>query len=115
MTVKLTVEPSTVIAGRVVKLRYDLTHMGIPVKDLEPYLAAWGHTLVLSENGEEYVHAHPIEYLPTDVTDPHGGPEVTFDALFPKPGRYRIWTQFKRKGTVTTTTFVVEARLQRSQ
>jgi hypothetical protein len=115
MTVKLSVEPSTILAGRVVKLRYDLTDNETPVKDLEPYLAAWGHTLVLSEDGEEYVHAHPIEYLPADVADPHGGPEVTFDALFPKPGRYRIWTQFKRKGTVTTTTFVVEAGLQRSQ
>jgi hypothetical protein len=110
--VKLTLEPSSIVAGRVVKLRYDLSANGKPVTDLEPYLAAWGHTLVLSEDAEEYVHAHPIEYLPTDVAEPHGGPSVTFDALFPKPGRYRIWTQFKRKGTVTTTTFAVEAGLQ---
>jgi hypothetical protein len=115
MTVKLTVEPSTIVAGRVVKLRYDLSSNGRPVTDLEPYLAAWGHTLVLSEDAVEYVHAHPIEYLPNDVLEPHGGPTVTFDALFPKPGKYRLWTQFLRNGTVTTTTFAVEAVLQSSQ
>jgi hypothetical protein len=115
MTVKLTLEPATIVAGRMVKLRYDLSSDGKPVTDVEPYLAAWGHTLVLSEDAVEYVHAHPIEYLPTDVAEPRGGPTVTFDALFPKPGRYRLWTQFKRKGTVTTTTFAVEAVLQTSQ
>lgn len=109
MTVKLTIQPQRIVAGRVVKLRYDLTKVGAPVLDLEPYLAAWGHTLVLSEDAQEYVHAHPIEYLPADRPDLKGGPTVTFDALFPKPGRYRIWTQFKRRGIVSTTWFTVEA------
>jgi hypothetical protein len=109
VTVKLSVEPSTIIAGRTVRLKYELAANGAPVTDLEPYLAAWGHTLVLSEDALEYVHAHPIEYLPTDVPDPKGGPTVTFDATFPSPGRYRIWTQFKRRGVVSTTWFTVEA------
>jgi hypothetical protein len=108
-TVSLTVEPSTIVAGRTVKLRYDLKAGEAPVTDLEPYLGAWGHTLVLSEDALEYVHAHPIEFLPTDVPDPKGGPTITFDAMFPKPGRYRVWTQFKRQGVVATTWFTVEA------
>jgi hypothetical protein len=115
MTVKLVVEPSTIVAGRVVKLRYELSSNGKPVTDLDPYLAAWGHTLVLSEDSVEYVHAHPIEYLPADVKDPKGGPIVTFDAMFPRPGKYRVWTQFSRRGTVSTTTFAVEAVSQSSQ
>lgn len=109
MNVKLTIQPPRIVAGRVVKLRYNLTKGGVPVSDLEPYLAAWGHALVLSEDAQEYVHAHPIEYLPTDRPDLKGGPTVTFDALFPKPGRYRIWSQFKRRGVVSTTWFTVEA------
>ena len=109
-TVRLTVLPSTpIVAGRTVKLQYHLTDRGAPVTDLEPYLAAWGHTLVLSEDALEYVHAHPLEYLPLDAADVKGGPDVTFDATFPKPGRYRLWTQFKRRGTVSTTSFTVEA------
>jgi hypothetical protein len=109
LRVKLTIQPSTIVAGRVTKLRYDLTLNASPVTDLEPYLAAWGHTLVLSEDALEYVHAHPIEYLPSGQLDLKGGPTVTFDALFPKPGHYRIWTQFKRGGKVSTVWFTVRA------
>jgi hypothetical protein len=109
-TIQLTVLPSPqIVAGRTVKLQYQLTDGGAPVTDLEPYLAAWGHTLVLSEDALEYVHAHPLEYLPLDAPDVRGGPTVTFDATFPKPGRYRLWTQFKRRGKVSTTSFTVEA------
>jgi hypothetical protein len=108
--VQLTVLPSSpIVAGRTVKLQYHLTDRGTPVTDLEPYLGAWGHTLVLSEDALEYVHAHPLEYLPVDVADAKGGPVVTFDATFPKPGRYRLWTQFKRRGAVSTSSFTVEA------
>lgn len=109
MTVHFTLEPATIVAGRTIRLKYQLDVKGTPVTDLEPYLAAWGHTLVLSEDALEYVHAHPIEYLPTDVPNPKGGPTVTFEAMFPKPGRYRLWTQFKRRGVVSTTWFTVEA------
>ncbi len=107
--VQLTLEPDVIVAGRLTKLKYRLTSGGVPVTDLEPYLGAWGHTLVLSEDALEYVHAHPIEYLPADASAPRGGPDVTFDALFPKPGRYRIWTQFQRRGEVSTVSFTVEA------
>lgn len=109
MTVHLSMEPPTIVAGRATRLKYQLDVKGTPVTDLEPYLAAWGHTLVLSEDALEYVHAHPIEYLPVDVPNPKGGPTVTFEAMFPKPGHYRLWTQFKRHDVVSTTSFTVEA------
>jgi hypothetical protein len=109
-TVHLTPEPPEIVAGRATRLKYQLAVKGIPVTDLEPYLAAWGHTLILSEDAFEYVHAHPIEYLPTAEPNPHGGPTVTFEAIFPKPGRYRLWTQFKRRGEVSTASFTVEAK-----
>jgi hypothetical protein len=108
--VELQVQPlGDVVAGRTIKLQYQLASKGSPVTDLEPYLAAWGHALVLSEDALEVVHAHPIEYLPTNVTDPRGGPTITFDATFPKPGRYRVWMQFKRRDVVSTVPFTVEA------
>lgn len=108
-TLRLTFEPSPIAAGVTTKLKYEVSADGRPVTDLEPYLAAWGHTLVLSEDALEYIHAHPIEYLPPDAAEAKGGPTITFDALFPKPGRYRLWTQFKRHGIVSTATFTVEA------
>ena len=108
-TVRLTPDPEIIVAGRMQRLRYRLESGGAPVTDLEPYLAAWGHTLVLSEDALEYVHAHPIEYLPPEAVDPRAGPDLTFDALFPRPGRYRVWTQFKRGDEVSTVSFTVEA------
>lgn len=107
--VSLTFPSGPLTAGRYQRLAYHLDSGGVPVRDLKPYLAAWGHTVVLSEDSLDYVHAHPIEYLAPDAVDPSGGPDITFDALFPRPGRYRIWTQFLRGGEVSTVFFTVEA------
>jgi hypothetical protein len=34
---------------------------------------------------------------------------VLFDALLPKPGRYRAWLQFQRKDTLSTVSFTFAA------
>ena len=81
-----------------------------PVTDLQRYLGAWGHLLILSEDMTEYVHAHPREEMqPDPAAGPTGGPEVIFDALLPKPGRYRAWLQFQRNDRLTTVSFTFAA------
>lgn len=111
MTLSLALPADGLVAGRDEKLIYHIVDAktGQPVRDLEPYLAAYGHTLVLSEDTLEYVHAHPVELLPDKIETAAGGPELTFKALLPKPGRYRLWTQLKRGGVVTTARFTVTA------
>ncbi len=37
----------------------------------------------------------------------YGGPEVSFPALFPKSGLYKVWGQFRQGGEVITVPFVV--------
>jgi hypothetical protein len=64
---------------------------------------------VISEDTLHYVHAHPVEALPAGAVEPRGGPVLTFKALLPKPGRYRMWTQLKRRGVISTVCFTVEA------
>ena len=39
---------------------------GKPVSDLQPYLGAMGHLVVLSANAKEYVHAHPKDVSGAD-------------------------------------------------
>jgi hypothetical protein len=98
-------------AGALISLKYLLTdeRTGEQVRDLEPYLGAWGHTLVLNADQSEYLHSHPTEMLPGNVEHStlRGGPEVEFKTVFPSAGNYRIWTQFQRAGRVTTVFFTL--------
>ncbi len=99
-------------AGVLMPLKFRLAdaRTGEPVRELEPYLGAWGHTLILNRDQSEYLHSHPTEMLPAETDDgarAHGGPEVEFKAMFPAAGDYRIWTQFQRGGKVSTVSFTV--------
>lgn len=76
---------------------------GQPVGDLQPYLGAMGHLVIISADGQEYVHAHPLNEA---TTAPDG--KVSFAAHFPKPGVYKAWGQFQRQGTIFTVPFVLE-------
>ncbi|MBC7965194.1 MAG: hypothetical protein H7Z17_04635 [Fuerstia sp.] len=76
---------------------------GKTLTDLEPYLGAMGHLVIISADGRDYVHAHPLSEA---RTAPDGA--VEFAAHFPNPGIYRIWGQFQHHGTVFTVPFTFE-------
>lgn len=82
---------------------------GAAVQDIEPYLGAWGHTVMVSADTEHFVHAHPAEPL----TARFGGPQLTFHAAPPEPGVYRMWTQIKRQGRVETIVFTLPVKSDR--
>jgi hypothetical protein len=111
---ELTLDPAEPIAGRQATMKYHLTDekTGEPVKDLQPYLGAWGHTLILSEDAIDYIHSHPTETIPDDVdrTKIHGGADVSFQSFFPRPGNYRVWSQFQRQGKLITVPFTIKVR-----
>jgi rRNA maturation protein Nop10 len=126
LTATLSFDPPTFIAGLYGHLNFHLTDTktGQPVSDLQTYLGAFGHTLIMSEDMADYVHSHPLDILsagdddnpPQFVIPPgadleklRGGPDVTFDGLVPRPGRYRAWTQFRRNDIVHTFSFTFEA------
>jgi hypothetical protein len=126
VTATLSFDPPTFVAGLYGHLEYRLTDAatGRPISDLQPYLGAFGHTLIMSEDGLRYVHAHPLSVLdapddgglPVFVIPPgadldrlRGGPDVTFDGLIPKAGRYKAWTQFRRNDRIYTFAFAFEA------
>ena len=49
----------------------------------------------------------PLFLIPpgADLEKLRGGPDVTFEGLMPKPGRYRAWTQFRRHDKLHTFAF----------
>jgi len=108
----LTLEPREPVAGKTLTLKYLITDVktGQPVR-LEPYLGAWGHTLILSEDGRDYVHSHPRESIADEVDRMmHGNSDVSFEAFLPRSGRYRIWSQFHRHGKLITVPFTIEVK-----
>ncbi len=112
LTATVTLDPSTLIAGQYGHFTYTLTdaRTSEPVTDLKPYLGAFGHTLILSEDMADYVHSHPTEGPESDITKGVGGPRVTFEGYLPRPGRYRAWTQFLRNDQLTTVSFTFTVR-----
>jgi hypothetical protein len=111
--VTLTLPSDGLVAGREETLRFRVedANSGVPVTDLEPYLGAFGHTLVISADTLQYSHGHPVELLPegSEARPTAGGPTLTFKTTLPQPGRYRMWTQIKRRGHVSTVQFTVDA------
>ncbi|MDO8680232.1 MAG: heavy metal-binding domain-containing protein [Acidobacteriota bacterium] len=109
VTVDLRVEPAKLVSGDEldVPIRFIDEKTEQPVTNLQRYLGAFGHAMMLSEDMMEHVHAHPEELLEgTNITE-GGGPDLTFHALFPKPGHYRIWLQFLRNNKLSTVPFTV--------
>ncbi|MCP9961070.1 hypothetical protein LUX05_06200 [Streptomyces somaliensis] len=86
-------------------LRLTVAKDGEPVTDLEPYLGAYGHLVALRSGDLAYLHVHP-EGEPGDGTT-RPGPGVSFTATAPSPGAYRLFLDFKHRGTVRTAAFTV--------
>lgn len=74
---------------------------GKPLTDLEPYLGAMGHLVVIGVGTGEYVHAHA-----ETQSAPDG--QVKFAAHIARPGIYKGWGQFQRKGQVFTIPAVLQ-------
>lgn len=102
--------PSVLKVNETIDFSFTLTDAksGAPITDLETYLGAFGHMSAVREDMQTYTHVHPISVplTPSDL----GGPVVQFSTFFPKAGKYKLFTQFKHKGQVFVTDFVVEAQ-----
>jgi hypothetical protein len=92
------------VAGVEQLLTFELSDgtSGQPVNDLEPYLGATGHLLVVHSDLSVSFHSHPVAEITKQF-----GPTVVFQMVFPRAGVYRVWAQFQRHGTVGTTAFTM--------
>ena len=95
---------------------------GKPISDLQPYLGAMGHAVILSQDTDKYLHSHPMEggmeagmkhdmskmgQMKHAAPPKKGGPDVMFHTNFPKAGLYRAWGQFMHRGQIITAAFTV--------
>ncbi len=106
------------------ELDFEVSKDGKPVTDLQPYLGAMGHLVIISQDLEHFVHSHPLEksgaaghsdakpgahqHGASAAAAAAGGPEVRFHAHFEAPGLYKAWGQFQRGGKVLTVPVVVK-------
>jgi hypothetical protein len=97
LTASLRLEPEQPIAGLETKLFFTLT----PAEGLEPYLGAAGHMLAASEDLIDLLHLHP--FLAS-------GGNIQFNVIFPRPGLYRVWTQFQKQSVVNTVIFTIPVK-----
>lgn len=99
----LSTSPFPLQANDDVTLTFTLDENNRPVMDLDPYLGASGHCVILSQDSREYLHSHPVDMPGRSVN----GPQVTFHTRFPRSGLYKVWGQFQRQGHIIVADFVL--------
>jgi hypothetical protein len=80
---------------------------GAPIRNLQRYLGAWAHIVVLSQDLQDFIHVHPME---AEASTKSAGPSpetIRTVAGFRRPGVYKMWVQVQREGKVVAIPFVV--------
>jgi hypothetical protein len=80
------------------ELSFSVRRDGSAVADLQPYLGARGHLVVLRAGDLAYEHVHP-------GANPGAAGEIAFERATPAPGRYRLFLQFRHGDRVHTAAF----------
>jgi hypothetical protein len=113
-TATLKSEPAELKVNTSAELTVSLSKDSKEVINLQNYLGALGHMVVISEDTEQYLHVHPMESGDKDHEGHNmkseGGASntVIFHTNFTKPGTYKVFAQFNPGGKILTTNFVVK-------
>ena len=103
--------PPAIAAGRDLELGFRLD-----ANNLEPYLGAWAHIMIVSADRQDFIHAHPLDGVAAMETTVHthsaplAGPSpsaIRTVTGFNRPGLYKLWFQFQRAGRVSTVAWVI--------
>ena len=93
------------LPGEESELTLSVSRGGRPVTDLQPYLSAYGHLVVLRDGDLAYLHGHPTGEPGDGTTRP--GPDVTFRTTAPSAGTYRLFLDFRHGDVVRTAEFTM--------
>jgi hypothetical protein len=92
-------DAGSLTAGVASSLTFRIAQEGRDVEGLDPYLGALGHLVALREGDLAFLHVHPTGGV---------GGRVTFHAVFPSMGFYKLFLQFAHEGRVRTVDFTTE-------
>lgn len=126
------------VAGKELMLNFSVfdEKTNKPVTDLEKYLGEYAHFVIISQDLQKFVHAHPMSkeehsegshdmskmndqkideskpHTHDDKTDTKGvsPSEVSAHTSFPQAGLFKVFAQFQRAGKVITVPFVVNVK-----
>ena len=93
---------ASVASGSDIGFDFEIKKDGKLITNLEKYLGALGHTVVLRDGDLQFIHAHATQ----KSTDPQTG-KIHFAIAFPDAGNYKLFSQFQHEGKIITTDFVV--------
>lgn len=127
----------SLVAGKDVMLEFTVRAGRNAILPVQPYMGMAGHAVVVRDDASVFVHLHPMGSVPPasleafalrnrgDTTvagrlaeshpsmsmeEPQLPGRFSFPFAFPKPGRYRLWVQFKRFGRVMTADYEVNVK-----
>ncbi len=109
--------PEGLAAGSPYELDFHVTDAatGADVADLETYLGAGGHLVIIDAFAQGYIHTHPSgehDMAGMSQMAMSYGPEISFEATFPEGGLYKLWLQVRHQGEIYTAPFVIEVAAQ---
>lgn len=118
-----------IVAGRELMLDFNVADAKTnkPATDLQKYLGEYAHFVIISEDLEQFVHAHPMSKDSHDEAQDESKPHthdqksknaknapspsvVSAHTSFPTAGIYKVWAQFQRGGRVITVPFTVNVK-----
>lgn len=99
---KVTINKNQLGANQDEMISFDIkeTSSGKTIQ-VEPYLGADGHMVILDKDLNKYIHSHNMK------TE---GENVDFHVKIQETGEYHAWFQFQHKGEVQTAPFVLEVK-----
>jgi hypothetical protein len=96
---EVTMRAEATRAGEPSRVEFDVRERGKLVNDrLQGYLGAAGHLVALRAGDLAYLHTHP------------DGEELAFAVEYPSAGSYRLFVQFRYRGTIQTAAFTRTVR-----
>ncbi|MDQ3901526.1 MAG: hypothetical protein M3319_14160 [Actinomycetota bacterium] len=83
------------MAGMTHPLTVTVSKHGQPVTDLQPYLDTSAHLTAFHAGDLAFAHLHPQDTA-------NRGPRLSFEAMLPEPGNWRLFLQFQTAGVLHT-------------